>query len=259
MSPNNGTEVTMVLDTGAGPNIVATRALRDGWQSAMINKKPIGLCAADGKPISTYGYMILWVRLGDYATKDEFLVCDNLPTTMLLGAKFIDKNVAAVHVAKAQVELKDATRVPTVREEKSPKFLKDVPILTLPANASKAQGRVHTVNKVVLPPGKQTRVRVQADMKGRLIVDPSRRLLKQLGVAATNGVHKVNEDCLSYIYIAKFLDKSGTLAKRMLVARVLEGQATLLLTNCAPEEIFSILADEGNIVSKEMLETPEGE
>ncbi len=43
---------------------------------------------------------------------------------MLLGAKFMDKNVAAVHIAEAQVELKDATRVPIVREEKSPKFSK---------------------------------------------------------------------------------------------------------------------------------------
>ncbi len=30
MSPNNATEVTMILDTGAGPNTLAIRALRDG-------------------------------------------------------------------------------------------------------------------------------------------------------------------------------------------------------------------------------------
>ena len=41
---------------------------------------------------------------------------------MLLGAKLIDKNVAAVHVADVQVELKDATSVPIVREEIFPRF-----------------------------------------------------------------------------------------------------------------------------------------
>ncbi len=58
---------------------------------------------------------------------------------------------------------------------------------------------------------------------------------------------------------SNFSDQSVTLAKRTLVARVLEGQATLLSTNCAPEEVFSILAGDENNVPKETRATEEGE
>ncbi len=88
----------------------------------MINKKPIGLCAADGKPIRTHRYVILWVRSGDYDTKDEFLVCDNLPNTMSLEAKFIDKNVAAVHVAEIQLSGKTRHAFPWFARKNLPGF-----------------------------------------------------------------------------------------------------------------------------------------
>ncbi len=105
MSPAKATEVTMILNRGAGLSTVATRALPDGSQSALIQKKPVRLRVADGNPIPTNGYVLLWVRLGEYVTQDEFLVRENLPTTMLLGAKDLDKNLGTMHLTEAEVEL----------------------------------------------------------------------------------------------------------------------------------------------------------
>ncbi len=105
---------------------------------------------------------------------------------MLLGANFIDKNVASVHLAVAEVELKNATHVPIVCEEKPPRFLKDVAILSLPSEASKRSCRVLTVSKFFLSPGKQTRVLVSTNMVGTLIVKPPRKQLQEHGVSATN-------------------------------------------------------------------------
>ncbi len=59
MYPANATEVTMILNRGAGLSTLATRALPDGSQSAIIQKKSVGLRVADGNPIRTNGYVLL--------------------------------------------------------------------------------------------------------------------------------------------------------------------------------------------------------
>ena len=150
--------------------------------------------------------------------KTNFLVCDKLLTTILLGAKFIDKDVATMQIGDAEVELKDASRVPIIREETPSKFLKDTAILPSAGHIQKNFGKIRTVESVLLTPGKQTKVLVRADVAGALIVEPAQQPLTQYGVAATNGVQEVNDNHSFYLYIANFSEKRVRLAKRTLVA-----------------------------------------
>ena len=41
MSPHNATDVTMIIDTRAGPNIASKRALRDGCDPLFSRKSQI--------------------------------------------------------------------------------------------------------------------------------------------------------------------------------------------------------------------------
>jgi len=77
--------VWIVMDTGARPNCFALKALPDGWQKLTTNRDGAPLRAANRLTIATQGYVSIWVRLGNYVPRDEFLVCETLPVSMLLG------------------------------------------------------------------------------------------------------------------------------------------------------------------------------
>lgn len=44
--------------------------------------------------MNTHGFISLWIRVGYYAAKVRFLVRDQLPVPLILGAPFIDWNFA---------------------------------------------------------------------------------------------------------------------------------------------------------------------
>lgn len=84
---------TASVDTGAGPSCVALNSLPNGWESSRVRRVSLVLRAANGKVIPTKGHVLLHVRIGDYVTKDEFLVCERFPVSVILGAKFTDVHV----------------------------------------------------------------------------------------------------------------------------------------------------------------------
>lgn len=83
----------MALDTGAGPNCVPEKSLPPKWNERLLYKRSASILAADNRVIKTHGFLNLWIRLGDYVVRDEFLVCDEFPDPILLGTRFIDRNV----------------------------------------------------------------------------------------------------------------------------------------------------------------------
>ncbi len=55
--PSTATRITMILDTGAGPNFIATMTLRLGWEKYLNKRKPLVLRVANGQTLKTHGFV----------------------------------------------------------------------------------------------------------------------------------------------------------------------------------------------------------
>lgn len=71
----------------------ARRTPLGGWREVATKRPTMPLRAADGQAIATKGFVSLYVRFTHYVVRGEFLVCESLPVTIIMGAKFIDKHV----------------------------------------------------------------------------------------------------------------------------------------------------------------------
>ena len=114
--PEQAFETSMILDTGAGSSCVSSRALPDGWETSVTRKPGTTLRAANGKAIPTRGHIPLYIRLGDYLVRDEFLGCDSLPVTVILGAKFLDNHLKHISNEKQYIMLRNGSTEPVVRD-----------------------------------------------------------------------------------------------------------------------------------------------
>lgn len=88
--------LTVVLDTGAGPNLVDKRWLPSSWHDRIQPSPVANLSAAANQPIPVIGVILLHVRLGDLCTKVWFGVVERLVTPCLLGTSFSDRFIKAI-------------------------------------------------------------------------------------------------------------------------------------------------------------------
>lgn len=112
----------MILDTGAGPNCVSVRYLPQWWEKHKNKSELVVLKATNGMSMKTLGRLPLWIRLGDYKTRDHFLICEELPVPIILGAKFIDTNIAVIRHDTQTIVLKNGSTAPVVREVEKEQF-----------------------------------------------------------------------------------------------------------------------------------------
>lgn len=111
--------------------------------------------------MNTHGFVPLWMRVDNYISKAKFLVGEQLPVALILGAQSIDSNFSVTRHEDQTVTLVDGPSAPLVR-------LKTVRItLYKPAGllfriATTQEGpkcisnRVVTVEPIRLPPNSQT-------------------------------------------------------------------------------------------------------
>ena len=96
INPNKSFETTMILDTGAGPSCMKTAMLPAHWEKEATMHATKALQAANGKPLACRATVPLFLRFGDYIAKDRFLVVDDLPVAVLLGAGFQDTHLSLI-------------------------------------------------------------------------------------------------------------------------------------------------------------------
>lgn len=85
-----------ILDTGAGPNLVAKDFLPSEWQQRIKPIRDPGLVAATKEAMVLQEMILLCVRLGDLEVRAWFGVVDRLAVRLLLGTSFIDRFVKAI-------------------------------------------------------------------------------------------------------------------------------------------------------------------
>jgi len=91
--------VGVVVDTGAGPNLVRRSALARGWLRQVVTSKEeeqVRLRDANKARLRTSGTVTLWLQTGARIVPVTFLVVDDLSVPVILGCTFIDDNAHAI-------------------------------------------------------------------------------------------------------------------------------------------------------------------
>jgi len=91
--------VGVVVDTGAGPNLVCRSALAPGWLRQVVNSKEeerVRLRDTNSARLRTRGTVTLWLQMGARIVPVTFLVVDDLSVPVILGCTFIDDNAHAI-------------------------------------------------------------------------------------------------------------------------------------------------------------------
>jgi len=91
--------VVVVVDIGAGPNLVRRSALAPDWLHQVVTSKEeerVRLRDANNTRLRTSGTVTLWIQTGARIVPVTFLVVDDLSVPVILGCTFIDDNTHAI-------------------------------------------------------------------------------------------------------------------------------------------------------------------
>jgi len=89
----------VVVDTGAGPNLVRLNALAPDWLRQVVTSKEeeqVRLRDANNARLRTSGTITLWLQTGARIVPVPFLVVDDLSVPVILGCTFIDDKAHAI-------------------------------------------------------------------------------------------------------------------------------------------------------------------
>jgi len=89
----------VVVDTGAGPNLVRRSALAPDWLRQVVTSKEeeqVRLRDAKNARLRTSGTVTLWLQTGARIVPVPFLVVNDLSVPVFLGCTFIDDNAHAI-------------------------------------------------------------------------------------------------------------------------------------------------------------------
>jgi len=89
----------VVVDTGAGPNLVRQDALAPDWLHKVVTSKEeeqTRLRDAKNAQLGTSGTVTLWLQTGARIEPVPFHVVDDLSVPVILGCTFIDDNAHAI-------------------------------------------------------------------------------------------------------------------------------------------------------------------
>ena len=111
---NSMRRIHSVLDTGAGPNFIRKSTLLPGEQLKVTHEPLPEIADANSNPTRAKETIRLLVRLGTRAYLVEFIVCESLAASLILGCDFCTQIVEAILPRKREVELHDGTTVPIV-------------------------------------------------------------------------------------------------------------------------------------------------
>jgi Retroviral aspartyl protease len=113
--------VSAILDTGAGPNLIRENILPDDWERYRIPGPPeFHIVSAGGRRLLQRGNITLTVQLGTIKVQARFIVVESLVAECIMGCKFIDRQVQAIHPKEKRVTLANGSVIPIIHDSASP-------------------------------------------------------------------------------------------------------------------------------------------
>ena len=244
----------LVLDTGAGMNVIRRSALPEGWEANRIAATDLpALGDANGKPLRVNGAVRLQVRLGNTFFRTTFVVVEHLAVEVILGTVFMNRNVKAIECMKRRIRLRDDGYVPILSADQLSDPARDAAIRAEgmenpaveqnePASNFEVSNVVRLARGLTLPAMAQLPAKVTTKAAGLVFLDPKRSLAQRHGIRAANGIMECRPDVPFSIALANFSKTPKYLPKGTIVAYAKRDPATPV---CAlgqlGREMFTVL------------------
>jgi len=173
----------VVVDTGAGPNLVRRDALAPEWLRQVLTSKEeeqVRLRDANNARLRTSGTVTLWLQTGARIVPVPVLVVDDLSVPVILGCTFIDDNDHAILPQDRSIRWTDGSVTAILRGPLD--------------DADRSMGVscvLRATHKTRLPPSAATIVWVRTMWGGLGQVFGASRLFTTHGVTIANGVHDI--------------------------------------------------------------------
>ena len=234
----------MVLDTGAGPNCVSSKALPVTMKERMRPPPAFGVHGAGGKRLTVTGQVVLALRLADQLVKATFIVCDGLQVDFILGTDFIDRHVRSIQVEERHVRLKNGSELPILRSSFAELFNRSssevVPPPDKKPKGKSISGKIRVAKPTTLPPLSQTWVHVRSMRRGAIVVEPLPSLTTSHMVSASNGVAHIQPNVPFRILVANFGEKPVRLRRDMVIAHAFPHPTAVFDTPLKLVDVFGI-------------------
>ena len=258
--------ILSILDTGAGPNFIRSDEL-NGIE-AVIRQGPLpDICDANNKPLQLLGTIKLPVRLGNFSSRIEFIVCKTLAAPAILGADFCDRFVSAIRPSQKIVELDDGSSVPIVRRplrnasrRSGPPLPKD---MRDPDTSGRVSPNIKAAETLTVPAQSQAWVKVSTKRHGNIVVQPLPKLFELHSLACANGIASVLPNVAFRILVANTSDIPRRIVRNQNVAVALPHPTQVTETSLSLADVVGMTPDlaqvsptaEGQPVAKSPEET----
>ena len=100
-----GKEMDVLLDTGAGVNVVDSSTLESLRLDDVVEEFCGELRSVDGQPVTTKGIVRLKLHLGPMEEQEDFVVVHHCKPSVILGLKFLKKHKLIVDFEKNELSL----------------------------------------------------------------------------------------------------------------------------------------------------------
>ena len=216
--------VLSVLDSGAGPNLIAQSVLAESLQEKVQNNlKMVNLIDANGKPLKLLGVIRLAIQVGTYQATCTFLVVHKLSADIILGCDFLDNHTAWIGTKSKTLTLQDDSQVPIYRRPAGKIELEDSTVSkeTPCRNNRNFLRKLRVAKAIVLMPQTETKVWVQCDDAGMFFLQPTSSLFEKRRALMANGIAEIRPNVKFQVVIANFSSEEVTLRKGQVVGHVI--------------------------------------
>jgi len=173
----------VVVDTGAGPNLIRRNALAPDWLRQVVTsteEEQVRLQDANNARLRTSGTVPLWLQTGARIVPVPFLVVDDMSVPVLFGCEFIHDNAQVILPQDQSIHWTDGSVTAILRGPLD--------------DGDRSMGVscfLRATHKTRIPPSAAMVVWVRTMWGGLGKVFGASRLFTMHGVTIANGVHDI--------------------------------------------------------------------
>lgn len=183
-----------ILDTKAGPNFLCQDHLTPFLKTQVVHESgTIKIHDAIDKPIHIIGSINLYVHVGRMTELVNFLVCERLAVSAILGCDFCDQFVECIYSKTRSVELVDGSTLPIVRHycKQRSAVTKSSKVFSFSERKGRVSPQIRSTQRVRVSPLSQAMITVQAERECQILVTPRTPAAKRIKCSAACKIQNV--------------------------------------------------------------------
>jgi Retroviral aspartyl protease len=242
------TPVRVILDTGAGPNLVRAEILPTDWEKYRVaGAQTLQIVGAGGRRLKQSGAILLHLEICGLKTRMHFVVVPGLAAECILVCQFIDRHVKSILPKEEKVLLENGGVAAIIQDSEllQPGAEKET------VSKSGPSTKVRVAKWTVLPPRSETHVWVQSESPGLRFLQAWLRT-PSIGVYLSNGIAEIVPHKHFQVRVVNTSLKERRLPKQMVLGHALPH----------PKGIVSLVEDVAEVLKhygrSELLSTEQG-